>query len=82
MNEQHATSASTGADDQKPYRVEETRVHRKNFAPAGHIYLVIRSETKYKKYSNYQAIPFGFTPEQKAEICEILWDAVVKKFNL
>jgi hypothetical protein len=77
MNEENKTPEGA-----LPYRVEETRAHRKNFAPAGHIYIVIRFDTKDKKYSNYRAIPFSYTPEQKAEVCEILWNAIVKKFNL
>lgn len=73
------TKAQDGAI---PYLVEETRVHAKNAAPAGRIFLVIRFETKDKKYTNYRAIPLGFTREQKAEICEILWSVLVNKFDL
>ena len=64
------------------YTTEETRVHKRAYAPKGHIFIVVKCRNKTHKYSNYHIIPIGLSAEVKGKVAVFLYEQLVKKYKI
>lgn len=51
-----------------PYTSETTRVHKKQHAKAGHVFLIVKVKAKSAIYTSQIQLPFGVSDEQKLEV--------------
>ena len=71
---------------QLPYSIELTRLHNKQFAPKGAVYIVIR-HTDIKNRMKYQSAllvksDVAYTEQTKMQVANALWVKLKAKFAL
>jgi len=68
------------------YKVELTRVHNKNTAPVGKIFLVVHVKQRTKKgFNNYKksfAVLLGTPEDRLNEMSQSMIDQIKKQFSL
>lgn len=70
-----------------PFKYQMTRVHKKEIAPRGEIFLIVQTTSaQYKNtwdsYRSYLKVPINCTDEQFLEIATEMYRGLVKKYKL
>lgn len=69
-----------------PFKYQMTRVHKKEIAPSGEIFLIVQTISVHKdswnSYRSYIKVPIALTDAQFLEAATEMYKGLVKKYKL
>jgi len=82
MGTKHTQVCGSEVIGQKRYDTEETLAFRKNKAPEGRMYLVVRFIKNGITYTSAKLVSFGLNDDEKETVCRTLWSNLATKHRL